>query len=337
MITSRGKKMRGKNKGPHSDSIADPFDNASIEKLKSAIAPLVHVHKGTILQQSLPGLRDCVILLKPPTVQKSLLERIEGLPSTFEFEYKVALISVHPYLFLRYHSTETQKFEIDQDVLEASRLNPNEGVKTRFVMELVRLCVANNEKVLIFSQYIQPLELIKDQLVAIFNWVDGKQVFTMQGKLDQKQRQTWINLFNDPQSEVKVMLASTKCCSEGINLIGASRIVLLDVVWNPSVERQAISRAYRLGQKKVVYTYHLMTSGTTEGDKYCRQAQKDRLSELVFTSSLNEIENQKKPEAGIEDTILEEMVDHAKLKDMFEKIINQPKDKNLIETFGLTS
>ncbi|KAL2460924.1 SNF2 domain-containing protein CLASSY 3 [Abeliophyllum distichum] len=336
-ITSREKKMRKQSKGPLSSSIADPFDNASIEKLKSAIAPFVHVHKGTILQQSLPGLRDCVILLKPPTLQRSLIERIEGSPSTFEFEHKVALISVHPYLFLLSHSTETEKFEFDQDALEASRLNPNEGVKTRFVMELVRLSIANNEKVLIFSQYIQPLEIIKEQLIAIFNWVDGKQVFTMQGKLDQKQRQTWINLFNDTESEVKVMLASTKCCSEGINLIGASRVVLLDVVWNPSVERQAISRAYRLGQKKVVYTYHLMTSGTTEGDKYCRQAQKDRLSELVFCSSSNENEDQKKPAVGIEDKILEEMVDHAKLKDMFVKIVNQPKDTNLIETFGLTS
>ncbi|KAL2478298.1 SNF2 domain-containing protein CLASSY 4-like [Forsythia ovata] len=324
MITSREKKMRKLSKGPRSSSIADPFDNASIEKLKSAIAPFVHVHKGTILQQSIPGLRDCVILLKPPTLQKSLIERIEGSPSTFEFEHKVALISVHPYLFLHSHSTETEKLEFDQDALEASRLNPNEGVKTRFVMELVRLSIANNEKVLIFSQYIQPLEIIKEQLIAIFNWVDGKQIFTMQGKLDQKQRQTWINLFNDPQSEVKVMLASTKCCSE----------VLLDVVWNPSVERQAISRAYRLGQKKVVYTYHLMTSGTTEGDKYCRQAEKDRLSELVFSSSSNENEDQKKPAVGIEDKILEEMVDHAKLKDMFVKIVNQPKDTNLIETFG---
>ncbi|KAL2478044.1 SNF2 domain-containing protein CLASSY 3-like [Forsythia ovata] len=337
IVDEEEKKMRKQSKGPRSSSIAGPFDNASIEKLKSAIAPFVHVHKGTILQQSLPGLRDCVILLKPPTLQKSLIERIEGSPSTFEFEHKVALISVHPYLFLLSHSTETEKFEFELDALEASRLNPNEGVKTRFVMELIRLSIANNEKVLIFSQYIQPLEIIKEQLIAIFNWVDGKQVFTMQGKLDQKQRQTWINLFNDPQSEVKVMLASTKCCSEGINLIGASRVVLLDVVWNPSVERQAISRAYRLGQKKVVYTYHLMTSGTTEGDKYCRQAQKDRLSELVFCSSSNENEDQKKPAVGIEDKILEEMVDHAKLKDMFVNIVNQPKDTNLIETFGLTS
>lgn len=146
----------------------------------------------------------------------------------------------------------------------------------------------------------------------------------MQGKVDQKLRQGLINLFNDPKSEAKVLLASTKCCSEGINLVGASRVILLDVVWNPSVERQAISRAYRLGQKKMVYTYHLMTSGTTEGVKYSRQAEKDRLSELVFSTN-NEEKNDKQDNGGekFNDKILEEMVGHIKLKDMFKEILSR--------------
>jgi DNA repair and recombination RAD54-like protein len=46
-------------------------------------------------------------------------------------------------------------------MLERIRSNPYEGVKTRFVIEVVRLCEALKEKVLIFSQFIQPLELIK--------------------------------------------------------------------------------------------------------------------------------------------------------------------------------
>ncbi|KAK6119320.1 hypothetical protein DH2020_046939 [Rehmannia glutinosa] len=285
-------------------TLISEVDDQAVEKLKIAMSPFVHVHKGTILQQSLPGLRDCVVLLKPPALQKSLIERLEGTQSTFQFEHKVALISVHPYLLQHSDSTEEERIEVDLGVVKASKLNPNE-------------------------------ELIKEQLKEIFNWVDGKQILQMQGKLDQKQRQILINVFNDPQSESKVMLASTRCCSEGISLVGASRVILLDVVWNPSVERQAISRAYRIGQKKFVYTYHLMTSGTTEADKYCRQAEKERLSELVFSSSSNESNIQKRPSLGIEDMILEEMVGHAKLKEMFEKIINQPKDTNLIQTFGI--
>jgi DNA repair and recombination RAD54-like protein len=51
------------------------------------------------------------------------------------------------------------------------------------------------------------------------------------------------------------------------------------------VERQAISCAHQLGQEKVVYIYHLIASETNEEEKYCRQVEKDLLSELVFSSS----------------------------------------------------
>ncbi|KAF3652858.1 putative receptor-like protein 12-like [Capsicum annuum] len=52
----------------------------------------------------------------------------------------------------------------------------------------------------------------------------------------------------------------TKAYSEGISLVGASRVVLLDVLWNPSVEQQATNRAYKNGQKKIMHVYCLVTS-----------------------------------------------------------------------------
>ncbi|GLU13351.1 hypothetical protein SLE2022_299890 [Rubroshorea leprosula] len=156
----------------------------------------------------------------------------------------------------------------------------------------------------------------------------------MNGKLDLKQRHSLINIFNDPNGEAKVLLASTKACSEGLELVGGSRVILLDVVWNPSVERQAISRAYRLGQKKEVYTYHLMISGSLESDKYCTQAEKDSVSELVFSSSNKENGVSQKSVVS-SDKILDEMASHAKLKGMIESIIYQPKESSLIKSFSL--
>jgi DNA repair and recombination RAD54-like protein len=72
------------------------------------------------------------------------------------------------------------------------------------------------------------------------------------------------------------VLASIKACSERINLVGAFKVVLLNVVWNPSVERQDIyiyiSRSdIYVGQEKVVYICHLIATGTNEGEKYYRQ------------------------------------------------------------------
>jgi len=72
------------------------------------------------------------------------------------------------------------------------------------------------------------------------------------------------------------------------------------------VERQAISRAHRLGQEKVVYIYHLIATGTNEEEKYCRQVEKDLLSELVFSSSGGSGDQQKISPLVSDDKILEE-------------------------------
>lgn len=159
----------------------------------------------------------------------------------------------------------------------------------------------------------------------------------MDGHIEEKQRQSSIDSLNDPGSNVRVLLASTKACSEGINLVGASRVVLLDVVWNPSVERQAISRAYRLGQKKIVYTYHLI-AGAEEVDRYERQIEKARLSELLFSSKDVDSCNGKMSSAVAEDTVLEAMVQHnEKLGNMFQNIIYQPKASDLVGTYNSVS
>ncbi|KAF6167400.1 hypothetical protein GIB67_004518 [Kingdonia uniflora] len=103
---------------------------------------------------------------------------------------------------------DIQRFKQEEDVaLNSFRLNPNEGVKTRFLMELIRLSQTLNKKVLVFSQFIDPFILIKDQLQSLFNWTEGKEVLQMDGKQNVKIRQQNINLFNDPTSQAKVLLA----------------------------------------------------------------------------------------------------------------------------------
>ncbi|XP_014523080.1 SNF2 domain-containing protein CLASSY 4-like [Vigna radiata var. radiata] len=304
-----------------------------INQLKLLMNPFVHVHKGSILQKNLPGLRDCVLVLKPECLQKRILESIDCSQNALNFEHKLALTSVHPSLFLNCALSKKEESVIDSKLLEKIRLHSYEGVKTKFLIEFVRLCDAVNEKVLVFSQFIDTLCLIRDQLESAYNWSVGTDVLYMHGKLDQKQKQFLIHNFNDAKSQAKVLLASIKASSEGINLVGASRVVLVDVVWNPSVERQAICRAYRLGQKRVVYTYHLLAQGTPECAKYDKQSEKDRLSELVFSS--RNVENDKLENAGMkfEDKVLDLMVQHNSLKDIFGQCLVQPKDRDL-ETLG---
>ncbi|RHN45026.1 putative DNA helicase chromatin remodeling SNF2 family [Medicago truncatula] len=310
----------------------DPSDD-KIKKLKMLMDPFVHVHKGAILENKLPGLRDCLVTLKADSLQNEILKSIKRSQNTiFNFERKIALTSVHPSLFLECSLSEEEESALDKDQLEKLRLNPHEGVKTKFLFEFVRLCDAFHEKVLVFSQFHAPLQLIKDQLTSAFKWSEGKEVLFMSGKDPPKVKQSVIHSFNDANCQAKVLLASTKACSEGISLVGASRVVLLDVVWNPSVERQAISRAYRIGQKRVVYTYHLLAEGTTEEEKYGKQAEKDRLSELVFSEkNATDIDEESKSCAGnFEDRVLDQMTRHENLKDMFVKCVVLRKERDVV-------
>ncbi|KAI3693750.1 hypothetical protein L1987_76702 [Smallanthus sonchifolius] len=299
-----------------------------LQELRAMIDPFVHVHKGSILQERLPGLRDALVVLKPTRTQQTLLSRMLGARPTLENDHLMSLVSVHPSLVPE--STINEGF---YKMLKLFKNDPRVGVKTKFLMELINLSGAHNEKVLVFSQYIKPLEFIMQLLKTNLGWIEGRECLYMDGQKEEKHRQTSINTLNDPKSEVKVLLASLKACSEGINLVGASRVVLLDVHWNPSVERQAISRAYRLGQKKLVHVYHLVT-GSMEGEKYIRQVEKSHLSELVFSSKNKDSSNPKISSTVSKDKILEEMVHHDRLRNMFEKVIYQPKEADLIDTFG---
>ncbi|CAK8541314.1 unnamed protein product [Lathyrus sativus] len=306
----------------------NPSDD-KIKHLKLLMDPFVHVYKGAILQKKLFGLRECVLRLKPDSFQKQILESIKSSQNILNFERKLILSSVHPSLFLECKLLEEEESVVDKERLEKLRLNPHVGVKTKFLVEFVNLCVAVNEKVLVFSQFTAPLHLIVEQLSSSFNWAEGKEILYIDGTIDLKEKQSLIHNFNDANSKAKIVLACTKACSEGISLVGASRVVLLDVLWNPSVERQAISRAYRIGQKRIVYTYHLLTHETTECIKYFKQAEKDRLSELVFSDK----DGGKNRAVTFEDGILDLMLQHEKLKDMFVDCVVQPKERDLVESY----
>ncbi|KAL2943404.1 SNF2 domain-containing protein CLASSY 3 [Bienertia sinuspersici] len=274
-----------------------------IQDLRNRMKPFVHVHKGEILRKTLRGLFHSVLVLKPSDLQKTYFRYLAGIKCCLLSDYLVCIASIHPSML---SMCDQVPDSVDKTGLDKHKTDLNVGVKIKFLLELIKL--SKGEKVL---------------------------YLLMVGKQRATQRQSSIGLFNDPRSEARVLLASIKACSEGIHLVGASRVVLLDVVWNPSVERQAISRAYRLGQKKDVYVYHLITSGTQEGEKYYRQVAKDRVSEQVFTSSEGDGGQKASTLSRVsEDRILEEMIQHERMKYMFDKIIYQPKADKLIESFA---
>ena len=95
-------------------------------------------------------------------------------------------------------------------------------------------------------------------------------------------RHQYISKFNQEEREVDLLFISTRAGGEGINLTGASRVIIFDVSWNPSNDHQAMCRSYRFGQTKPVHIYRLVGSGMMEEHVYNRQVRKEALSKKVI-------------------------------------------------------
>ena len=116
--------------------------------------------------------------------------------------------------------------------------------------------IEEKHRVLLFSQFVDMLDIIKGWLKRT-----GIEYEYLTGKT--KDRQAAVENFNN-NPKVKVFLISLKAGGTGLNLTGADYVIHYDPWWNPAVEDQATDRAYRIGQKKKVFVYRLITRNTVE-------------------------------------------------------------------------
>uniref|UniRef100_A0A0N4WFS4 DNA repair and recombination protein RAD54-like n=1 Tax=Haemonchus placei TaxID=6290 RepID=A0A0N4WFS4_HAEPC len=109
----------------------------------------------------------------------------------------------------------------------------------------------------------------------------GLCVMRLDGKTPVADRQTLITKFNSEKNSDNVFLLSTKAGGIGLNLIGASRLILFDSDWNPASDLQAMARIWRDGQTKPCHIYRLITAGTVEEKILHRQIKKTGLNSLI--------------------------------------------------------
>jgi len=83
----------------------------------------------------------------------------------------------------------------------------------------------------------------------------------------------------------KFLFVSIRACGAGINLADASRVAILDIPWNPSITRQAISRVFRIRQKKKVFAYRLVAANALEEEIHRASLDKRILSKRIFDGS----------------------------------------------------
>lgn len=115
---------------------------------------------------------------------------------------------------------------------------------------------APQHKILVFSQFVSMLDLIKKELEARkikFSYLTGKT----------RDRAAKVSEFQE-NDDVRVFLISLKAGGTGLNLTEADYVYLVDPWWNPAVENQAIDRSYRIGQQKNVVAVRLICPDTIE-------------------------------------------------------------------------
>jgi hypothetical protein len=148
------------------------------------------------------------------------------------------------------------------------------SAKVEALMEQLEQLMEEDQKVLVFSQFVEMLDLLRPVL-AERNWP----IFYLAGETEN--RGELVRRFQAAQGPA-VFLISLKAGGFGLNLTAASYVVLFDPWWNPAVENQAIDRTHRIGQNNKVIAYRLLIKNSIEEKIRALQRQKKALAEDVL-------------------------------------------------------
>ncbi len=174
----------------------------------------------------------------------------------------------------------------DLRLLKLDNVNPaNASGKLEMFGELLEEVIDGGHRLLVFSQFVGMLTLLKEKLAAEeieFCYLDGSTT----------NRAEVVERFQT-NAAIPVFLISLKAGGVGLNLTGADTVIHFDPWWNPAVEDQATDRAHRIGQTRVVTSYKLITRDTVEEKILTLQNRKREIinamigGEEEFAASLN--------------------------------------------------
>ncbi len=117
----------------------------------------------------------------------------------------------------------------------------------------------SSSKVVVVSNFTTSLDHV--QILASSR---GWQTLRLDGSVANDKRQSLVDNFNRAIDQRFIFLLSSKAGGIGLNLIGGSRLIMLDCDWNPATDKQAMSRIWRQGQTRPVFIYRLITQGCIE-------------------------------------------------------------------------
>lgn len=274
---------------------ANRFNELAVEKGEAKSKELIDITQrftlrrtNSILQEFLPPRTDMIIFCQPTGAQisafRDILQGAQVDLKSLTFRSSLALITL-----LKKVSNSPSLINSDayyRSSLEASNISTkyeralNSG-KLKVLMTLLERIKngTDGEKVVVVSNYTQTLDIIE----SLMRSADMK-ICRLDGSTQSKERDSIVTSFNK-DSSIFAFLLSAKSGGVGLNLIGASRLILFDNDWNPSVDLQAMSRIHRDGQERPCYIYRLITTGCIDEKILQRQLVKHSLSQKFLCDS----------------------------------------------------
>ncbi|SDC52444.1 Superfamily II DNA or RNA helicase, SNF2 family [Geotoga petraea] len=218
-------------------------------------------------EKYLKMIKPFVLRRKKEDVLDDLPEKIEEnifLDMTEEQEklYKKMLSEIRS----KFEREEVESFSVLEGLLRLRQISNHPRLvfdnykylsgKIEFIREFMEEINETDHKVVIFSQFVTMLDIIKEILQE--QNIDYSYIYGIS-----KNRTQIINKFNE-KPDKKVLLLSLKAAGVGLNITGADYVIHFDPWWNPAVEDQATDRVYRIGQKRNVVVYKLITKNSIE-------------------------------------------------------------------------
>ncbi len=263
---------------------ADPVVNKAKarEQLSMMVSPFILRRKKKEVLLELPDKQEQIVYAKMSILQEKMYLQIldEVRRSLFTVPSVTTEIPSPPLNYIHILTALTRLRQItDHPALVEPNLKHDSELsgKTELLMELVEDALGSGKKILIFSQFVTMLKIIRELFVKSkinFEYLDG----------DTKNRQHHVENFNN-NNNVRVFLISLKAGGFGLNLTAADTVILVDPWWNPQTENQAIDRAHRIGQSKKVQVYKLITRGSVEEKIQILQQNKRELFEAIIEES----------------------------------------------------
>ncbi|RVX65879.1 hypothetical protein B0A52_10243 [Exophiala mesophila] len=269
------------------------------EELARTTSPFILRRTADILADFLPPKTEYVLFCKPTPAQAKIYRNVIQSPmfhsalrsneSAFQLITILKKLCNSPALmdpaFGNDNSTPSSSLVALNEMLPPglSKLYRNSmSSKIRLLDHLLQHIKSDtSEKIVVISNYTSTLNLI-EQLLLNSNLTYHR----LDGSVPAKKRQGIVDKFNNSNAnEAFAFLLSAKAGGVGLNLVGASRLVLFDVDWNPATDDQAIARIHRQGQKRACKIYRFLIKGGLEERIWQRQAVKRALADSIMQAS----------------------------------------------------